>query len=203
MDLPPEFLEEEDTARTMPRRFGLSDVVDRQIRTHREDVRKRVRLTDEDVRGLFRFVIRRPDGAQVFHRVGRLLAEAERPSRIARILPQGMRYRLARRHARRALKKLFGRHVGGFGRGPFVIEGRTLLFVEADPGGDACHLLSGFGEQILEQTFGGTAKVTHSLCQGRGHDLCRWEGVIEIAAITVDLQEVADDDELKPDGMDA
>lgn len=203
MDLPPEFLEEEDTARTMPRRFGLSDVVDRQIRTHREDVRKRVRLTDEDVRGLFRFVIRRPDGAQVFHRVGRLLAEAERPSRIARILPQGMRYRLARRHARRALKKLFGRHVGGFGRGPFVIEGRTLLFVEADPGGDACHLLSGFGEQILEQTFGGTAKVTHSLCQGRGHDLCRWEGVIEIAALTVDLQEVADDDELKPDGMDA
>jgi hypothetical protein len=98
---------------------------------------------------------------------------------------------------------LFGRHVGGFGRGPFVIEGRTLLFVEADPGGDACHLLLGFGEQILEQTFGGTAKMTHSLCQSRGHDLCRWEGEIVSAAITVDLQEVADDDELNLDGTDA
>jgi hypothetical protein len=202
MDLPPEFLEEEDTTRTMPRRFGLSDVVDRQIRTHREDVRKRVRLTDEDVRGLFRFVIRRPDGAQVFHRVGRLLAEAERPARIARILPQSVQYRLARRHARRALKKLFGRHVGGFGRGPFVIEGRTLLFVEADPGGDACHLLVGFGEQILEQTFGGNAKMTHSLCQGRGHDLCRWEGEIVSAAITVDLQDGGDDDQLNLGGTD-
>lgn len=202
MDLPPELLEEEDMARTMPRRFGLSDVVERQIRAHREDVRKRVRLTDEDVRGLFRFVIRRPDGAQVFHRVGRLLAEAERPLRIARMLPQGVQYRLARRHARRALKKLFGRYVGGFGRGHFVIEGRTLLFVEADPGGDACHLLSGFGEQILEQALGGTAKVTHSLCQSQGHDLCRWEGEIVSAATTLDLQEVSNDDGLNPDGMD-
>ena len=31
-DLPPEVLEEEDTTRTIPRRFGLSDVVERQIR---------------------------------------------------------------------------------------------------------------------------------------------------------------------------
>ena len=58
MDLPHEVLEEEDTTRTIPRRFGLSDVVERQIRQFREDVKKKVRITDEDVRGLFRFVIR-------------------------------------------------------------------------------------------------------------------------------------------------
>ena len=33
-DLPTELLEEEDPARTIPRRLGLSDVVDRQIRAY-------------------------------------------------------------------------------------------------------------------------------------------------------------------------
>jgi hypothetical protein len=189
MDLPGEILEEEDPARTIPRRFGLSDVVERQIRTHRDDVRKRVRVTDEEISGLFRFVIRRPDSPQVFHRVGRLLADVDRPARWARLLPRSMRFRAARRRARRTLKKLFGRHIGGFGRAPFVIEGRTHLFIEADPGGDACALLSGFAEEVLEQTLGGSARVTHALCQGRGDDLCRWEGTIVEEAVTVDLQE--------------
>ena len=45
MDLPVEVLEDEDPTRTMPRRFGLSDVVERQIRTYRDDVKKRVKLT--------------------------------------------------------------------------------------------------------------------------------------------------------------
>ena len=65
-DLPGEVLEEEDTSRTMPRRFGLSDVVERQIRTYKEDVRKHIRLSDEEIEGLFRFVIRRPDGNDIF-----------------------------------------------------------------------------------------------------------------------------------------
>ena len=44
-DLPVEVLEEEDPAVTMPRRLGLSEVVERQIRSYREDVRRRFRLS--------------------------------------------------------------------------------------------------------------------------------------------------------------
>ena len=154
MDLPHEVLEEENTTRTIPRRFGLNDVVERQIRQFREDVKKKVRITDEDVRGLFRFVIRRPDGPEVFEQVGRLLASGERSSRWIRMLPEGGRYHMARARTRRKLTKLFGRPVGGFGRPPFVIEGRALLFIEADPGGDACNLLSGFAQEVLGTTFG-------------------------------------------------
>ena len=80
MDLPVELLEDEDPTQTIPRRFGLSDVVGRQIRSYKDDVRKRVRLNDEEIRGLFRFVIRRPDGPEVFHQVGRLLANTTLPS---------------------------------------------------------------------------------------------------------------------------
>ncbi len=195
MDLPLEILESEDPTQTIPRRFGLSDVVDRQIRTHREDVRKGVRLTDQDIHGLFRFVIRRPDGAQVFHRVGAMLGTGAKAPAWTRILPTGFRFRRARRLARRTLKKLFGRNVGGFGRQPFMIEGRSLIFIESDPGGDACHLLSGFSEEILKRTVGGEPRVAHTLCQGRGDDLCRWEGEIVVEPPSVDLQETPEESE--------
>jgi len=195
MDLPVEILEDEDPTQTMPRRFGLSDVVERQIRSYRDDVRRRARLTDEEVRGLFRFVIRRPDGPQVFRAVGRLLADEDRSARWTRMLPRRLQYRRARSRTRRTLKRLFGRQIGGFSRALFVIEGRTLLFIESDPGGDACHLVSGFCEEVLEQTLGGAARVTHTLCQGRGDELCRWEGeLIEMPATVVRTSGDADED---------
>jgi len=178
-DLPGEILEDEDPTQTMPRRFGLSDVVERQIRTYRGDVKKGVRLTDGEVRDLFRFVIRRPDGEVVFRQVGRLLAAASRPKRWTRVLPLGARFAVARVRTKRTLRRLFGRQMGGFGRGQFSIEGRSLFFVESDPGGDACHVVSGFCQEMLEHTVGGKANVTHTLCQARGDPLCRWEATLE------------------------
>lgn len=174
-DLPRELLEDEDPSRTMPRRFGLSDVVERQIRMYREHAKKGVRLSDEEVRGLFRFVIRRPDAEEIFHQVGRLLANPDGTPRWGRVLPRRLAFALARSRARRRLAKLFGRTIGGFARGPFVIEGRALFFIATDPGGDACHLLSGFGQEIVSSTLGGSVRVEHTACQARGDALCRWE----------------------------
>ncbi len=174
-DLPREFLEDEDPSRTMPRRFGLSDVVGRQIRTYQADARRGVRLPDGEVRDLFRFVIRRPDGVEVFHSVGRLLASEGGRSRVLRVMPRALRYRTARRRVRRRLRKLFGRTVGGFARGPFTLEGRSLFFVESDPDGQACHLVAGLCEAVLEQVSAGPGKVVHVQCQARGDALCRWE----------------------------
>jgi hypothetical protein len=174
-DLPIELLEDEDPSRTMPRRFGLSDVVERQIRSFKTEARKGARLSDEQVRDLFRFVIRRPDGREVFQNVGRSLAEPTRSSRWTRWLPATARYGVARSRARRRLRRLFGRKVGGFARGPFIIEGRSLFFVESDPGGDACHLLRGFCEAVLEEVWGAPAPVDHTQCQARGDAVCRWE----------------------------
>jgi hypothetical protein len=192
-DLPHEVLEEENPAQTIPRRFGLSDVVDRQIRQLREDVKKHVRLTDEDVRGLFRFVIRRPDSATVFRRAGRLLAEMDAPPAWSKLLPQRAQVARARTRMRNTLKKLFGRPIGGTGRPPFIFEGRQLFFIDADPGGDACNLLSGFAEDVLERTLGGVARVRHTMCQGRGDELCRWEGEIVEEAPTLGTAVVGSD----------
>lgn len=184
-DLPGEILEDEDPSQTIPRRFGLSDVVERQIRTYKSDVRKRVRLSDAEVGDLFRFVVRRPDGDEVFEQVGRLLAAGDRPRRLSRLFPKRMRFALARSAAKRRLKKLFGQTVGGFGRGPFVIEGRSLFFMRHDPGGEACHLLSGFCREVVEQVVGGAAQVSHTHCQALGDALCRWQAEVVTEAATL------------------
>ncbi len=188
-DLPGEILEDEDPTQTIPRRFGLSDVVERQIRTYKGDAKKRVRLSDAEVGDLFRFVIRRPDGDQVFEQVGRLLAASERARRLTRMLPRRAQFALARSAAKRRLNRLFGRTVGGFGRGPFVIEGRSLFFISHDPGGDACHLLSGFCSEVIEQTIGGTVRVDHTHCQSRGDELCRWHAEVVEESATLALPE--------------
>jgi hypothetical protein len=177
-DVPPEVLEDEDPTVTMPRRFGLSEVVERRIRTYRSDRRRGVRLSDAEVLDLFRLVIRRPDSEEIFHKLGRLLAGAEDPGGWRRLMPKPLAYAVARARAGRKLKALFGRRIGGFARGPFSIEGRSLFFIEADPGGDACAFLSGFCESVLEQASGREGRMVHSQCQARGDSLCRWEGTL-------------------------
>jgi hypothetical protein len=112
-----------------------------------------------------------------------------------RVLPVRLKFRRARSAARKRLKRLFGRPIGGFGAAQFSIEGRVLIFIESDPGGDACNLLSGFCQEILESTFGGTAEIRHTLCQGRGDDLCRWEGTLVEPRATVSTVPAEDDDE--------
>ena len=178
-DVPGEVLEEEDPAVTLPRRLGLSDVVERQIRSYRDDVRKRIRLADSEIVDLFRLVIRRPDAEEIFYKTGRMLAGEEPRRAWWRVVPGGLSFFLARRRVRRSLKRLFGRGVGGFGGKGFAIEGRSLLFINADPGGEACAFVSGFCEVILSQVAGREAHVSHTHCQAHGGALCRWEGLLE------------------------
>jgi hypothetical protein len=178
LDLPIEILEAEDPAVTMPRRLGLSDVVERQIRTYRDDLRRRVRHTDGEVADLFRLVVRRPDAEEIFLRAGRTLAGSVERRGWKRLLPRRLALALARSRVRRSLTRLFGRRMGGFGRGAFSVEGRSLLFMEADPGGHACFMVSGLCEGILEHATGQRARVAHVLCQSRGDALCRWEGAL-------------------------
>ena len=174
-DLPAELLQDEDPSRTMPRRFGLSVVVYRQIRAFQRDARMGARLTDEEVDVLFRFVIGWPDGRDVFKHVGRSLADARSFRGVHRILPTGLRFAMARSRVRKRLKHLFGRPIGGFAPGRFSIEGRSLLFVESDPSGEACHLLVGFCQALVERVTGEPVTVRQTLCQARGDALCRWE----------------------------
>lgn len=176
LDLPSEVLEEEDPAVTMPRRLGLSDAVEQQIRRYREAARKRKRLTEEELRSLIRLAIRRPDSRDVFFLAGRSLAGTRR-SGMARILPAPVGYVLARRSARKAIKSLFGRRLGGFASGAFTYEGRSLPFIQSDPGGDACALVTGLCQAWVHRYVSDEPTVEHVACQARRDEVCRWRVV--------------------------
>jgi hypothetical protein len=174
-DLPTEILGAEDPAQTMPRRLGLSEAVEHQIRRYREEVRKRRRISLEEARDLFALVIRRPDSEEVFFQAGEMLAGKDAPVRgLKRYLPSKARYALARRHLRRVIRSLFGQDIGGFAHGRFTAEARGHLLVEMDPGGDACALLSGLAQTLLSRYLGRSARIVHSSCQARKDELCRW-----------------------------
>lgn len=177
LDLPEEILQDEDPSVTMPRRLGLSDVVDRQIRFYRDAVRQRTRMTDDQVRDLIRLVVRRPDAAELFHRAGRKLGERAAGGLLAgsgRFLPRALRFRAARRAAARGLNRLFGRRMGGFAHGPFALEARGLLLLDGDPSGRACHFISGFCQAVVGRRLGPEYMVVHAQCQAHRDPLCRW-----------------------------
>lgn len=174
-DLPAEILDSEDPAQTMPRRLGLSGVVDVQIRRLGEQARRRERITDDQARDLFHLVLRRPDSEEVFFQVGERLAGRIEPlGGFRRFYPRGLLYSLARRKVRKRIRALFSRGIGGFAHGLFTLEARGHFLLDMDPGGDACHLLSGLAQAILRRYLRREVVVSHSSCQALKQEICRW-----------------------------
>lgn len=170
-DHPTEVFEDENVAQTLPRRLGLSEVVDRQVRMYRENPRRK--LTDSELAELMRLVLRRPDSPEVFFEVGGRLAQGTAGSGI-RMWPPRLRVVLLKRRISRRLGRLFGRRIGAFGAGAFTLEGSALPFVQVDPSGDACHLVAGFCQRSLREALGSEVLVVEQSCQSRGDSLCKW-----------------------------
>ena len=171
-DRPFEVFEEEDTSITMPRRLGLSDVVERRIRNYQEETKRGHKISDEEFVDLVRLVVRRPDARAVFLECGARLAG--KPPRQTGLVPRGLRLALAKRRVRKRLQVLFGRRVGGFADGAFVLEGRSLLFIQSDSGGDACSLVSGLCSATLSGSMKDPPTIAHIACEARGDAYCRW-----------------------------
>lgn len=173
-DLPAERLKDEDVRLTMPRRLGLSAVVDRQIALFRDHVRQGRRLTGNEFAEFIRLVMKRPDAAEVFFTMGSQLAGAK-VRRVTRWVPRVVRLYVAKRRMRRALVKLFGRRLGGFVSGSFVFEMSASPLVQVDENGDACQIITGFCQRVLHDSVGPGIVVAKQQCETRGDRACRWE----------------------------
>ena len=172
-DRPHEFLDDDDIYRTMPRRFGLSAVIERQIELYRQRARKGVRLTSAELAEFMELVIRRPDSAEIFREMGAALAMRQIPRR-AWWLPQFLRLRRTKKRVRSSLRRLFGLRIGGFASGTFIFEVSASPFVQVDPSGDACEIVTGYCRQALEKAVDSRMKVTKRRCENRGDGVCRW-----------------------------
>ena len=173
LDRPGEMLENEIIARTIPRRFGLSEVVERQIELYQEYSRQGRKLSSEELAELINLVKKRPDAARVFFEMGAQLAQEHLPSR-KRWLPRATRLILVKRAVERTLAKLFGQRVGGFVAGTFSLEVSASPFVQLDQSGDACELVTGFCQRALRRGVDEELTVVKLGCETRGARSCRW-----------------------------
>lgn len=182
-DLPPEILEGEDLPASLPRRFGLSDVVARQIQRYKDAERKGERIPAQEVSDLLRLILRRPDAGELLRDVGRELARREYrrlrlPTRAAlRIMPKPLAQVALRRAARRLLRPIAGAlEVENPGK-PLLARTRASIGA-TDETGTACLLFSGALEKLASLYMRGPARVEHGRCEVRGDPCCEW-GMVE------------------------
>lgn len=180
MDRPAEVLEDEDVTVSLPRRFGLSDVVTRQILRFEEEVRRGRMQSAEDLEALIRLVVRRPDAEAIFREAGHrmaLHAWADRATTTRRAV-QWMPRPVATLTAVRAVRRLFRQLVGGgrlrVHRRPVELHLAPSLTARADPTGMACAFYSGALEELLTRYTGRVYRVVHERCQTRGAERCEW-----------------------------
>lgn len=173
-DLPGEILDDEDLTLTLPRRLGLSDVIEAQIRRYRQEARRHRRIPLSEVVDLMRLVVRRPDSEEVFKVVGEGLTTASEAPGWRKIYPRRLAFRLARTRIQRRLRVLFGSPVVRTVQTPFTLEALGDVLLRGDPGGDACAIVTGIAQSVLRAYGLGDATVIHSECRGRSQESCLW-----------------------------
>lgn len=185
MDRPPEVLEGEDLSISMPRRFGLNDVVNTQIHRFRTEVRTD-RFQDEAVvEDLIRLVIRRPDADEIFELAGRRVARQaweERTvtaRRAVGLMPRSLGLLAARRAIRRLFRDLVGSGRVGVNRRSFAVHIDGSLTARADPGGAACAFYAGAFAELLERYTGRAYRPLHPHCEGQGAKACEWTVLVK------------------------
>ncbi len=179
-DRPEEVLEAEDLPRSLPRRLGLTGVVDSQIHHYRVARKRRERISHGRLADLLRLVLRRPDCEPILREAGAALAREHsrktlsRTAILGRFFPSNFAFRLAKRSLQRLLRRIAGGAPVTVNRDPFLVEIDTPVTARVDRWGIACVLYSAAIEETVRQTTGSTPHVHHSHCQAKGDTRCRW-----------------------------
>jgi predicted hydrocarbon binding protein len=179
-DRPAEVLEDEDLAASLPRRLGLTGVVESQIHRYHIARKRRERVSTDDVVSLLRLVLRRPDAEAILQEAGRDVARHQgrgalyRLAGIARLLP----YAISSRMAKRTISRLMGQIGGGapvrVTRNPLRVRVEHPVTARESLG-LACILYSAAIEEAAQHAMGRRPSVVHVGCEGRGDEACVWE----------------------------
>jgi predicted hydrocarbon binding protein len=180
-DTPAEVIEDESFRISLPRRLGLNEVVDTQMRRYAEIRDRRGTISPDEYSSLLGLIDRRPDDAAVFAAAGRELGKSWFPepglvdrTRL-RLTPAGLRQKKLLRAMREAARALEPAAIIS----PVREDGSVGIEVRDPPlattgGGSGCALLTGVLEVCAERRGLDNVRILHPRCAGRGDDHCRW-----------------------------
>ena len=180
-DRPSEVLEDEDLSASLPRRLGLTGVVESQIHRYRIARKRRERVPAEDVANLLRLVLRRPDAEAILREAGHEVARHHgreplyRLAGAARLLPEAISSRIAKRTVRRLLNRIGGGAPLKVTRNPLRVTLEDPVTARGDSVGLACVLYSAAIEEAVQHATGRRADVRHVECEARGDTHCVWQ----------------------------
>ncbi len=179
-DTPDESLEDEAFADSLPRRLGLSDVVNVQMRRY-ADLRDRGQaLALSEFLDLVRLISRRPDAQSIFRAAGETLARERFADPgvtgrlFRRLLPETIRRRkLLRSMSSAAIALSPGARIKAQQTPPAMeIENCALSSVGIH--GSACEILTAALGVCVAQVWNADMTIRHTECLGRGDDCCVW-----------------------------
>lgn len=178
-DHPGEVLEDEDLSVSLPRRFGLTGVVDAQIRRYESDNRGGRNVGLNEVASLIRLVLRRPDAEAILRETGQRYARwrfERRPKPFVPLLrrgPAALALRSARRAGVRALRSLnAGSDITAVK--PFTLCIADCITPRVDPTSTGCILFTSLMEEQLLLYTGTNRTVDHTRCAASGAENCEW-----------------------------
>lgn len=178
-DRPLEVLEEEDLTASLPRRLGLTGVVETQIQRYRDAVRRKRGVGLDEVGHLLKLVLRRPDSGAILREAGYEVAHRLLRRRAVRLLghvpvPRRIGRAIARRVVRRLLEKIAGPGTVTLTGPPLTACITGAVTAAAGEHGTACILYAAAIEEVEYLVTGNRPEIRETQCAARGADACEW-----------------------------
>ncbi|TFG64680.1 MAG: hypothetical protein E4H28_04950 [Gemmatimonadales bacterium] len=179
-DTPEESLEDEAFADSLPRRLGLSDVVNVQMRRYADLGDRGQALALSEFLDLVRLISRRPDAQAIFRTAGKTLA-LERyadPGPVRRMFrrfyPESVRRRKLLRSMSDAARALSpGAQIKTQQHLP-AIEIENCGLASAGIHGNACEILTAALGVCVAEIWNADLSIQHTECLGREGNCCSW-----------------------------
>jgi hypothetical protein len=179
-DRPSEVLEDEDFSESLPRRLGLSNVIDTQINRYEGAGRAGRRIPLDEFISLLKLVLRRPDAETILRETGARIAARQMEKtaalkvKMVRIMPRALSFVIIARAARKLLRNITGSDHVDVGGKPLVARLHQPATAALEPAGVSCMLYGSAFEEIAALYLGKPAKVSHTVCVINGGSICQW-----------------------------
>ena len=180
-DRPDEILEDEDLTVSLPRRLGLTGVIDTQKRRYESAVKSGKKVSLDEFASLVRLVLKRPDAEAILRDTGHRMANhyfrrvPDGYIKLLRALPHRLLLSRWLNAARRLLRQMGGEQVEADNR-PVALRLSPAPLAKLEPAGVTCVMYAAALEQLGELWATNRPTVEHPVCAGlTGGDVCEWK----------------------------